>query len=49
MSVAAFQDAQCEKELHWIEGASHTDLYDREQYVAPAIAKLGGFYAANLA
>jgi uncharacterized protein len=49
MSVEAFQDAQCDKELHWIEGAGHVDLYDREQYVAPTIAKLGEFYAANLA
>ena len=37
------------KELHWIDGASHNDLYDGEQYVAPTIAKLGEFYAANLA
>jgi len=49
MSVEAFQDAQGPKELHWIEGASHNDLYDKEQYVAPTIAKLGEFYAANLA
>lgn len=49
MSVEAFQDAQCDKELHWIEGASHNDLYDREQYVTPTVAKLRDFYAANLA
>jgi fermentation-respiration switch protein FrsA (DUF1100 family) len=49
MSVEAFQNAQCDKELHWIDGASHNDLYDKEQYVAPTIAKLGEFYAANLA
>jgi fermentation-respiration switch protein FrsA (DUF1100 family) len=49
MSVAAFQGAQCEKELHWIDGASHNDLYDREQHVDPTIAKLGEFYAANVA
>jgi uncharacterized protein len=49
MSVAAFQNAQGPKELHWIDGASHTDLYDKEQYVAPAIAKLAEFYTANLA
>jgi fermentation-respiration switch protein FrsA (DUF1100 family) len=49
MSVAAFQDARGPKELHWIEGASHTDLYDKEQYVTPALAKLAGFYAASLA
>jgi fermentation-respiration switch protein FrsA (DUF1100 family) len=49
MSVEAFQNAQCPKELHWIDGASHNDLYDKEQYVAPAIAKLTQFYRANLA
>jgi fermentation-respiration switch protein FrsA (DUF1100 family) len=49
MSVEAFQDAPGPKELHWIEGASHVDLYDQEQYVAPIIAKLTEFYAANLA
>jgi uncharacterized protein len=49
MSVEAFQNAQGPKELHWIEGASHTDLYDKEEYVAPAIAKLTEFYTANLA
>jgi uncharacterized protein len=49
MSVDAFQGAQGPKELHWIDGASHNDLYDKEQYVAPTIVKLGEFYAANLA
>jgi uncharacterized protein len=49
MSVQAFQNAQGPKELHWIDGASHTDLYDKEQYVAPAIVKLTEFYTANLA
>jgi hypothetical protein len=48
MSVEAFQDVPGPKELHWIDGASHVDLYDKEQYVAPAIAKLTEFYAANL-
>jgi fermentation-respiration switch protein FrsA (DUF1100 family) len=37
------------KALHWIDGASHNDLYDKEPYVAPTIAKLTEFYAANLA
>jgi fermentation-respiration switch protein FrsA (DUF1100 family) len=44
MSVEAFQQASCPKELHWIDGASHTDLYDKDQYVAPIIAKLAEFY-----
>jgi uncharacterized protein len=49
MSVQAFQHAQGPKELHWIEGASHTDLYDQDQYVTQAVAKLTEFYTANLA
>jgi hypothetical protein len=48
MSVEAFQKAQGPKELHWIEGASHNDLYDKDQYVTPTIAKLTEFYAVNL-
>jgi uncharacterized protein len=48
MSVAAFQNAHGPKELHWIDGASHNDLYDKDQYVTPTIAKLIEFYAANL-
>jgi fermentation-respiration switch protein FrsA (DUF1100 family) len=48
MSVEAFQDAQGCKELRWIDGASHNDLYDKEQYVGPTITKLIEFYAASL-
>jgi fermentation-respiration switch protein FrsA (DUF1100 family) len=49
MSVEAFQNARAPKELHWIDGASHVDLYDKEQYVGPAVAKLADFFRANLA
>ena len=49
MSVKAFQNAKGPKELHWIDGASHNDLYDKEQYVAPVTAKLTEFNTANLA
>ena len=48
MSVEAFQKAGGPKELAWIEGASHVDLYDKEQYVTPAVEKLGDFFAAQL-
>lgn len=37
------------KELHWIEGASHVDLYDRDPYVTPAAARLAGFFGEALA
>ncbi|MFE4814912.1 hypothetical protein ACFRFU_00475 [Streptomyces sp. NPDC056704] len=36
-------------ELHWIEGASHVDLYDKESYVGPAVEKLTDFFRAQLA
>lgn len=49
MGVEAFQRARDPKELHWIDGASHVDLYDKEQYVGPAVAKLIEFLEAQLA
>jgi fermentation-respiration switch protein FrsA (DUF1100 family) len=49
MSIQAFQNATGPKELHWIDGASHNDLYDKEQYVGPAVTKLTGFFTKNLA
>ncbi|MFI7611110.1 alpha/beta hydrolase [Nonomuraea terrae] len=49
MSVEAFQKAPGPKELLWIDGAMHTDLYDKEAYVTPAVAKLTGFFQAHLA
>ena len=49
MSIQAFQNATGPKELHWIDGASHSDLYYKEQYVGPAVTKLTGFFAKNLA
>ncbi|WP_442875601.1 alpha/beta hydrolase [Actinoallomurus sp. NBC_01490] len=49
MSVEAFQQTPGPKELHWIDGASHVDLYDKEQYVGPAVAELSRFFGAHLA
>jgi fermentation-respiration switch protein FrsA (DUF1100 family) len=49
MSVEAFQKAYGPKELAWIEGASHVDLYDKDEYVTPAVEKLDGFFGAHLA
>jgi fermentation-respiration switch protein FrsA (DUF1100 family) len=48
MSVEAFQRAAGPKEFHWINGASHVDLYDRKQYVDLAIDKLDGFFTRSL-
>ncbi|MFB8129447.1 alpha/beta hydrolase [Streptomyces mirabilis] len=49
MSVEAFQKARAPKELHWIDGASHVDLYDKEPHVGPAVEKLTDFFRAQLA
>ncbi|PZG18091.1 alpha/beta hydrolase [Nonomuraea aridisoli] len=49
MSVEAFRKAPGPKELLWIDGAMHTDLYDKEVYVTPAVAGLTGFFKAHLA
>jgi fermentation-respiration switch protein FrsA (DUF1100 family) len=45
MTTDAFGDAKEPKELIWVEGASHVDLYDKDEYVSPAVEKLGGFFA----
>jgi hypothetical protein len=48
MSIEAFQKAVGPKEIHWIDGAGHVDLYDTEQYAALAVDKLAGFFTDNL-
>ncbi|MFG2423955.1 alpha/beta hydrolase [Streptomyces sp. NPDC048448] len=37
------------KELFWVEGATHIDLYDKDAYVPTAVAKLTGFFKEHLA
>ncbi|MER6939313.1 alpha/beta hydrolase [Nocardioides sp. NPDC127514] len=49
MTIEAFQRAVGPKEVFWIEGASHVDLYDKEPYVGAAVERLGAFFAQNLA
>jgi uncharacterized protein len=44
MTTQAFAQASHPKELTWIDGASHVDLYDKDEYVTPAVAKLTDFY-----
>jgi uncharacterized protein len=48
MSVEAFQRATGPKEIHWIDGASHVDLYDKKQYVDLAVERIAGFFGENL-
>ncbi|MFD4524507.1 hypothetical protein ACFWP7_11430 [Streptomyces sp. NPDC058470] len=47
MSVEAFQSGRGPKELHWIDGASHVDLHDKERHVGPAVAELTDFFRAH--
>lgn len=49
MGTLAFADAREPKELHWVEGASHVDLYDKPEFVGPVVEKLTAFFADGLA
>lgn len=48
MSIDAFQRVVGPKTFVWIDGASHTDLYDKPSYVDPAVDRLALFFAENL-
>ncbi|MNO00734.1 hypothetical protein D3C81_2206770 [compost metagenome] len=48
MSIEAIEDALEPKGLFRIDGASHVDLYDKEEYVAPAVLKLTEFFRTSL-
>ncbi|MFI5618010.1 alpha/beta hydrolase [Streptomyces sp. NPDC051567] len=48
-SREAIEKAEEPKELFWIEGATHIDLYDKDPYVPAAVAKLTGFFEEHLA
>lgn len=47
-SEAAYAKAQQPKELMVIPGASHFDLYDKPQYVTPAVDKIAEFFGKHL-
>ncbi len=48
MAVEVHQRATGPKELHWIEGASHVDLYDKKEHIDPAVEKLAAYFGAAL-
>jgi fermentation-respiration switch protein FrsA (DUF1100 family) len=48
-SRQVYEKAREPKELHVVEGATHIDMYDRPQFVAPAVGKLAEFFGRNLA
>ena len=47
-SQEVFKKAKEPKELHIVEGATHIDMYDRPQFVTPAVAKLTAFFGRHL-
>jgi len=48
MTREAMENAQEPKNLVMIDGATHVDLYDKMEFVAPAVTKIVEFYTANL-
>jgi fermentation-respiration switch protein FrsA (DUF1100 family) len=44
----AIEKAKASRELFLVEGAKHVDMYDKEQYVDPAVEKLSNFYKQYL-
>ncbi|MFF1611132.1 alpha/beta hydrolase [Amycolatopsis sp. NPDC058278] len=48
MAVEVHQRAAGPMELHWIEGASHVDLYDKKEYIDSAVEKLAAYFGAAL-
>ncbi|MFD7476134.1 alpha/beta hydrolase [Streptomyces sp. NPDC059837] len=47
-SRTAVERAGEPQELFWIDGASHFDLYDKDEYVSLALAKLTSFFGEHL-
>jgi fermentation-respiration switch protein FrsA (DUF1100 family) len=48
MGLEAHRRATGPARIHWIEGASHVDLYDKQEYIGPAVDELTAFFTANL-
>jgi fermentation-respiration switch protein FrsA (DUF1100 family) len=47
-SRQVIEKAKDPKELFVIDGATHIDLYDRPQFVAPAVTRLKAFFDRHL-
>ncbi|OAS17252.1 hypothetical protein A8708_02270 [Paenibacillus oryzisoli] len=48
MTTEAIANAKEPKELFWIDGATHVDTYDKDEYVTTAASKLTEFFCTNL-
>lgn len=49
MAVEVYQNVIGPKELVWVDDASHVDLYDKGEYVRPAVDELARFFGTHLA
>jgi fermentation-respiration switch protein FrsA (DUF1100 family) len=47
-SERAYERANQPKELFLVSGATHIDMYDKPEYVTPAVAKLGEYFGRHL-
>jgi fermentation-respiration switch protein FrsA (DUF1100 family) len=47
-SQIAYDKAKNPRELFIVPGATHMDMYDKPQFVSPAVARLKGFFEKNL-
>jgi hypothetical protein len=47
-TMRSFENAKEPKELFWIDGASHVDLYDKEPFVPTVVGKLTSFFNNHL-
>jgi fermentation-respiration switch protein FrsA (DUF1100 family) len=47
-SQIAYDRAKEPRDLFIVPGATHIDLYDKPQFVGPAIARLKAFFEKNL-
>lgn len=48
MGLEAHRRATGPARIHWIEGASHVDLYDRQEYIGPAVDTLADYFTTHL-
>jgi fermentation-respiration switch protein FrsA (DUF1100 family) len=47
-TMQSFERAKEPKELFWVDGATHVDLYDKEPFVPTVVSKLADFFNAHL-
>jgi uncharacterized protein len=48
-SDRVYEKAKEPKQLFVVDGATHVDLYDKPQFVGPAVSKLAEFFGQHLA